>query len=140
MKGDKDGHVAVHKGGAVEREKDCPPPFLVGAAEAASSLLPPLRRQGRVGEGCFQDHGEPWPPPPSLPLPSQGEGPKQKLAASAAPTNHQSRLLLHRMPAELVAHRRQQLVGERVAVARAQAGAQRLGEDRKRGGGGKGVA
>src|SRR3546814_20060316 len=118
MKGDKDGHVAVHKGGAVEREKDCPPPFLVGAAEAASSLLPPLRRQGRVGEGCFQDHGEPWPPPPSLPLPSPGEGPKQKLAASAAPTNHHSRLLLQRMPAELVAHRAGKRIesGRRVAV------------------------
>src|SRR5690606_29689278 len=41
-------------------------------------LLPPLRRQGRVGEGCLWDQPEPWAPPPSLPLPSQGEGPKQK--------------------------------------------------------------
>src|SRR3546814_4972355 len=51
-----------------------------------SSLLPPLRRQGRVGEGCLWDHIEPWAPPPSLPLPSQGEGPKQEIAAEAAPT------------------------------------------------------
>src|SRR3546814_20962502 len=91
-----------------------------------------LFRSGRVGEGCFQDHGEPWPPPPSLPLPSQGEGPKQKLAASAAPTNHQSRPLLPRMPAHLVSHRRQQPFGERVAVPRAHAGDQRLGVPRRR--------
>src|SRR3546814_285084 len=53
---------------------------------AASSLLPPLRRQGRVGEGCLWDHIEPWAPPPSLPLPPKGEGPKQEIAAEAAPT------------------------------------------------------
>src|SRR3546814_396939 len=41
---------------------------------------------GRVGEGCLQDRREPWAPPPSLPLPSQGEGQHQKLAAEAAPT------------------------------------------------------
>src|SRR3546814_615114 len=35
--------------------------------------LPPLRRQGRVGEGCLSDQFEPWAPPPCLPLPSQGE-------------------------------------------------------------------
>src|SRR3546814_2015900 len=35
--------------------------------------LPPLRRQGRVGEGCLSDRFEPWAPPPCLPLPSQGE-------------------------------------------------------------------
>src|SRR3546814_10402972 len=40
-------------------------------------LLPPLRRQGRAGEGCLLDQREPWAPPPSLPLPSQGEGPRQ---------------------------------------------------------------
>src|SRR3546814_10158348 len=51
-----------------------------------SSLLPPLRRQGRVGDGCLWDHIEPWAPPPSLPLPPQGEGPKQEIAAEAAPT------------------------------------------------------
>src|SRR3546814_14806064 len=41
---------------------------------------------GRVGEGCLQDRREPWAPPPSLPLPSQGEGQHQELAAEAAPT------------------------------------------------------
>src|SRR3546814_1653006 len=35
--------------------------------------LPPLRRQGRVGEGCLSDQFEPWAPPPCLPLPLQGE-------------------------------------------------------------------
>src|SRR3546814_2751049 len=40
-------------------------------------LLPPLRRQGRAGEGCLLDQREPWAPPPSLPLPSQGEGQRQ---------------------------------------------------------------
>src|SRR3546814_5667314 len=48
--------------------------------------LPPLRRQGRDGEGCLPDQREPWAPPPSLPLPSQEEGPGQELAAEAAPT------------------------------------------------------
>src|SRR3546814_9786153 len=48
--------------------------------------LPPLRRQGRAGEGCLPDQREPWAPPPSLPLPSQEEGPGQELAAEAAPT------------------------------------------------------
>src|SRR3546814_2361817 len=55
--------------------------------------LPPVRRQGRVGEGlrglarCLwivapgatQHH-------PSLPLPSQGEGPKKEIEAESAPT------------------------------------------------------
>src|SRR3546814_5490882 len=41
---------------------------------------------GRVGEGCLQDRREPWAPPPSLPLPSQGDGQHQELAAEAAPT------------------------------------------------------
>src|SRR3546814_7605831 len=49
-------------------------------------LPPPLRRQGRVGEACLWDQREPWAPPPSLPLPSQGEGPEQELAAEAAAT------------------------------------------------------
>src|SRR3546814_18100771 len=35
-------------------------------------LLPPLRRQGRAGEGCLWGHRAPWPPLPGLPLPSQG--------------------------------------------------------------------
>src|SRR3546814_14187312 len=55
--------------------------------------LPPLRRQGRVGEGlrglarCLWIVAPgPTQPPPSLPLPSQGEGPKQELAAESAPT------------------------------------------------------
>src|SRR5690606_11845573 len=52
----------------------------------AVAWLPPLRRQGRAGEGGRRDRLEPWPPPPSLPLPSQGEEPGQVLAASAAPT------------------------------------------------------
>ena len=57
--------------------------FLPGQREIAkaemalSHLLPPLRRQGRVGEG-LSGHSEslsmPTPPPPSLPLPTQGEG------------------------------------------------------------------
>src|SRR3546814_3365302 len=34
---------------------------------------------------CLLGHSEPWAPPPSLPLPSQGEGPSQKPAAEAAP-------------------------------------------------------
>src|SRR3546814_13135032 len=45
---------------------------------AASSWLPPLRRQGRAGEGCLSDQRDPWAPPPSLPLPSQGEGPRAR--------------------------------------------------------------
>src|SRR3546814_659629 len=40
-----------------------------------------------AGEGCLQDQPEPWAPSPSLPLPSQGEGPRQELAAEAAPTD-----------------------------------------------------
>src|SRR5690606_10573901 len=44
--------------------------------------LPPLRRQGRVGEGCFQEYREPWAPPPSLPVPSQG-GAKSKARGSS---------------------------------------------------------
>src|SRR3546814_10294425 len=50
------------------------------------ALPPPLRRQGRAGEGCPWDRREPWPPPPSLPLPSQGEGPRRELAAEARAT------------------------------------------------------
>src|SRR3546814_15412552 len=49
-----------------------------------TTLFRSLRRQGRAGEGCLSDQHEPWAPPPGLPLPSQGEGPK--LAAEAAPT------------------------------------------------------
>src|SRR3546814_4297526 len=37
---------------------------------------------------------------------AQGRGVEEVEGLTAAPTNHQSRLLLHRMPAELVAHRR----------------------------------
>ena len=52
--------------------------FLPGRREIAkleAALLPPLQRQGRVGEGLrgnkrLSDHR---PPPPNLPLPSQGE-------------------------------------------------------------------
>jgi hypothetical protein len=58
----------------------------VGAASAASALPPPLQRQGRVGEGGLWHRREPSAPPPSLPLPSQGEEPRQALAAEAAPT------------------------------------------------------
>jgi cell division inhibitor SulA len=77
-------HVRKCRGGNVPARAF--PTALVGAASAASSWLPPLRRQGRVGEGCLPDHREPWAPPPNLPLPSQGEEPRQKLAAEAAPT------------------------------------------------------
>src|SRR3546814_2560514 len=49
------------------------------------TLPPPLQRQGRVGEGCRWHCREPCTPPPSLPLPSQGEGPGQKPAVSAVP-------------------------------------------------------
>src|SRR5690606_11451285 len=44
------------------------------AASASALLPPPLRRQGRAGEGCLPDQLEPWAPAPRLPLPSQGEG------------------------------------------------------------------
>src|SRR5690606_27318259 len=47
-----------------------------GSGFSRELLLPPLRRQ---------EEPEPWPPPPSLPLPSQGERPRQELAAEAAP-------------------------------------------------------
>src|SRR3546814_18702580 len=81
-------------------------------------LLPLLRRQGRAGEGCLLDQPEPWPHPPSLPLPSQGEGPRQELAAEPAPAgsrapNYWRLLLLHRLPAVLVATRRHPLFVER---------------------------
>src|SRR3546814_7438723 len=45
--------------------------------------LPPLRRQGRVGEGCLSDQREPWAPPPNLPLPSQGEEQNKNSPAEA---------------------------------------------------------
>ena len=54
------------------------PPSSCGSGFSRELLLPPLRRQGRVGEGCLQDQPEPRAPPPSLPLPSQGEELKQK--------------------------------------------------------------
>src|SRR3546814_18638730 len=41
--------------------------------------------RSRVGEGCRWHRREPTPPPPKLPLSSQGEEPGQKLAAEAAP-------------------------------------------------------
>src|SRR3546814_2681004 len=42
--------------------------------------------RGGLGRGAFGHRREPWVPPPSLPLPSQGEEPRRKLAAEAAPT------------------------------------------------------
>src|SRR3546814_148207 len=47
-------------------------------ARAPTNARQPCWRAGRVGEGCLLDQLEPWAPPPSLPLPSQGEGPKQR--------------------------------------------------------------
>src|SRR3546814_7783031 len=54
-----------------------------GAASAATFSSLPCEGRGGL-EGCLLDQLEPWAPPPSLPLPSQGEG--QELAAEAAPT------------------------------------------------------
>src|SRR3546814_3335803 len=49
---------------------------------------------GRVGEGCLQDRREPWAPPPSPPLPSQGAGQHQQLAArSEEPTSELQSLM-----------------------------------------------
>src|SRR3546814_1480878 len=63
------GHaLATHEGDVLV--------FLPGRREIArlqAALLPPLRRQGRAGEGCLQVQREPWLPPPNLPLTSQGE-------------------------------------------------------------------
>src|SRR5690606_17830047 len=50
--------------------------FLPGRREIArvqAALLPPLRRQGRAGEGLPRIVAPPKAPPPNLPLPSQGE-------------------------------------------------------------------
>jgi tRNA threonylcarbamoyladenosine biosynthesis protein TsaB len=51
----------------------------------AAAVPPPLRRQGRAGEG-LRNHSEsftaPTQPPPNLPLPSQGEGQKQRILAA----------------------------------------------------------
>jgi hypothetical protein len=84
---------------------------------AAKLLPPPLRRQGvkkaaceplarglrnaielcsMAGTGwggCLQHHDNPWTLPPNLPLPSQGEGRDQKLAAQAAPTRRSPSIL-----------------------------------------------
>src|SRR3546814_17195212 len=94
------------------RRKQCrtstwPSAFPRPKASHWNDLLPPLRRPGvrkavceplargltsaielgsmagRVGEGCFQERPEPWAPPPSLPRPSQGDGPHPKPAAEA---------------------------------------------------------
>ena len=50
--------------------------FLPGRREIArlqAALLPPLRRQGRAGEGWLSDHRGPGAHLPNLPLPPQGE-------------------------------------------------------------------
>src|SRR3546814_742802 len=52
------------------------------SSDACSSDL----GRGGLGRGAFGHRREPWVPPPSLPLPSQGEEPRRKLAAEAAPT------------------------------------------------------
>src|SRR5690606_40462312 len=46
-------------------------------------------------------------PPPNLPLPSQGEGPEQQLAASAAPTGFRAvlRVAVDLQPRQRLAHR-----------------------------------
>src|SRR3546814_20634865 len=56
-----------------------------GAAEAASFDSLPCEGRGGLGRGAVGHRLEPWAPPPSLSLPSQGEGPRQELAAGAAP-------------------------------------------------------
>src|SRR5690606_24307611 len=53
------------------------PWLFVGAASAASSWLPLRRQTGPIREGFLLDQHCPGPPPPSLPLPSQGEGQEQ---------------------------------------------------------------
>lgn len=58
----------------------------VGAASAASFGSLPCEGRGGLGRGTVGNRREPWAPPPSLPLPSQGEGQEQGLAAEAAPT------------------------------------------------------
>src|SRR3546814_20152552 len=52
------------------------------SSDACSSDL----GRGGLGRGAFGHRREPWVPPPSLPLPSQGEEPRRKLEAAAAPT------------------------------------------------------
>src|SRR3546814_957230 len=73
------GHaLATHEGDVLV--------FLPGRREIArlqAALLPPLRRQGRAGEGCLQVQREPWLPPPNLPLPPPGVEPG---GSSGAPT------------------------------------------------------
>ena len=58
----------------------------VGAASAASPCSLPCEGRGGLGRGAFGHRREPWTPSPSLPLPSQGEEPRQQLAAEATPT------------------------------------------------------
>src|SRR5690606_9814545 len=70
------GHAAMMpEGGRMPRYEDVARNrSFCRSGGSRESLLPPLRRQGRVGEGCLPDHCEPWKPPPSLPLPPQGRG------------------------------------------------------------------
>src|SRR3546814_9896995 len=53
-------------------------PGLVGAASAAGSSSLPCEGRGGLGRGAFGHRRKPWTPPPNLPLPSQGEGPKAR--------------------------------------------------------------
>ena len=77
-------HVRKCRGGNVPAHA-FPNPAFAGAAEAASLCSLPCEGRGGLGRGAFGHRREPLAPPPSLPLPSQGKGPRQGLAASAAP-------------------------------------------------------
>ena len=73
-------------GGAAEAASSLPASqqSLAGAAAANLGSLP-CDGRGGLGRGAFGHRREPRAPPPSLSLPSRGEGPSQKLAAEAAP-------------------------------------------------------
>jgi len=61
------------------------PVIPISTLAVLAALPPPLRRQGRAGEGLSGDDGSSsalTPPPPNLPLPSQGEEQNQRILAA----------------------------------------------------------
>src|SRR3546814_15318283 len=73
----------------------------VALARGLTNAIERCSMAGRVGEGGLQGQPEPWAPPPSLPLRSQGEGPTLRPALPA----HALRRVLEHDPCgrELVA-------------------------------------
>ena len=69
--------IALAQGIAVALDVPVVPESTLRTLAARALLLPPLRQQGRVGEGLSDRGGtirNPAQPPPNLPLPSHGEG------------------------------------------------------------------